>query len=286
MSREPAGSDPASLNVVARRVLLDAVVALADHRDAVVLVGAQAVYLRTREADLTVALYTADGDLGLDPTRLGADPRLEQAMSGAGFSRQREGGQSQPGTWFRTEVVGQTTAAIAVDLLVPASLAAGGRRSATLPPHDSHAARRVPGLEAAIVDNSVLQVASLEPDVDHRSLPLQVAGIPALIIAKAWKLGERLEEPDARRAEAKDAGDLYRLMSTSDTDEVSTTLVALLDDDVAGDATATGLNYLVRFFGRRALPGIQLAQRALATAEDPDRIADLMTTYISLLPET
>ncbi len=283
MSRGPAASDPASLTVAARRVLLDAAIALTDHRDAVVLVGAQAVYLRTQEANLTVALYTADGDLGLDPTRLGPDPRLEEAMSGAGFDRQPASGQSQPGTWFRVEPVGQTTAAIAVDLLVPASQAAG-RRSARLPPHDDQAARRVPGLEPAIVDNSVLPVASFEPEVDDRSVHLRVANIPALIIAKAWKLGERLDEPGARRAQPKDAGDLYRLMIVSDPDEVSTSLARLLDDDVAGEATAAGLRFLQRFFSRRALPGVQLAQQALATAEDPDRVAALLTTYVSLLP--
>lgn len=284
MSRQPAGSNPESLTIAARRVLLDATVALTEHLQAVVLVGAQAVYLRTQEADLAVALYTADGDLGLDPTRLGADPRLEQAMSGAGFNRQPESGQSQPGSWFRVEPVGKTTAAIAVDLLVPASLAAGGRRSARLPPHDNQAARRVPGLEPAIVDNSLLQVGSLEPNVDDRLVQLRVANIPALIIAKAWKLGERLDEPGARRAQPKDAGDLYRLMIVSDPDEVSTTLARLLDDDVAGEATAAGLRFLQRFFSRRALAGVRLTQQALATAEDPDRIAALLTTYVSQLP--
>ncbi len=49
------------LYVVARRVLLDALDALGTHRDAVVLVGAQAVYLRVGEADIAVAPYTTDG---------------------------------------------------------------------------------------------------------------------------------------------------------------------------------------------------------------------------------
>ena len=43
------------LYVIARRVLLDALDALGGHRDAVVLVGAQAIYLRVGEADLAVA---------------------------------------------------------------------------------------------------------------------------------------------------------------------------------------------------------------------------------------
>jgi hypothetical protein len=58
------------LYVAARRVLLDALEALAPHGDAVVIVGAQAIYLRTGDGDLTVAPYTTDGDLALDPSRL------------------------------------------------------------------------------------------------------------------------------------------------------------------------------------------------------------------------
>ena len=48
MARVPNGVDRARLNVVARRVLLDAITALREQRDAVIVVGAQAVYLRTR----------------------------------------------------------------------------------------------------------------------------------------------------------------------------------------------------------------------------------------------
>ena len=68
------------LYVLARRVLLDALEALGPHRDAIVLVGAQAVYLRVGEADLAVAPFTTDGDLAIDPAILGEIPPLEQAL--------------------------------------------------------------------------------------------------------------------------------------------------------------------------------------------------------------
>jgi len=56
---------PDPLYVAARRVLLDALQALGEQRNAVVLVGAQAIYLRVGEADfeVTVAPYTTDADL-------------------------------------------------------------------------------------------------------------------------------------------------------------------------------------------------------------------------------
>lgn len=286
MSRGPAGADPRALTVVARRVLLDATTALSAHLDAIVLVGAQAVYLRTADADLTVAAYTSDGDLGLDPVALGRDPRLEQAMASAQFSRQREGRQPQPGSWFRSERVGDRVVDIAVDLLVPDTMApSGGRRSARLPPHDGQAARRVPGLEPAIIDNALMRVDSLEPELDSRSVELRVANIPALIMAKAWKLGERLEDRNGERAEAKDAGDLYRLLISSDLDEVRATLDRLGEDQRTAEAITRGVSYLRRYFSRRALPGVRLAQAALATAADPDRVADIMTAAIQALLE-
>jgi len=55
---------PPPLMVEARRVLMEALDALADHRGSLVLVGAQAVYLRTDEIALSFsASYTTDADL-------------------------------------------------------------------------------------------------------------------------------------------------------------------------------------------------------------------------------
>ena len=58
---------PDPLYVRARAALLDAVEALGIHRDAIVLVGAQAIYLHTGAADLAVAEYTTDADFAVRP---------------------------------------------------------------------------------------------------------------------------------------------------------------------------------------------------------------------------
>ncbi len=50
------------LYVAARRVLLDALDALVNHRDAIVLAGAQAVYVRTGAADLDASVSPYSGD--------------------------------------------------------------------------------------------------------------------------------------------------------------------------------------------------------------------------------
>ena len=64
----PGAPDPRYVR--ARRVLLDALEALEEHRDAIVLVGAQAIYLHTGEGDLAVSPFTLDADLALNPAAL------------------------------------------------------------------------------------------------------------------------------------------------------------------------------------------------------------------------
>jgi hypothetical protein len=81
----PGGTDP--LYVAARGVLLDALEAIEAHRDAIVIVGAQAIYVHSAETELPVAPYTTDADLGLDPSRLADEPLLENLLRDAGFGR-------------------------------------------------------------------------------------------------------------------------------------------------------------------------------------------------------
>ena len=93
---------------------------------------------------------------------------------------------NQPGAWLNAD-------GVPVDLMVPERLAGGGgrsARSARIPPHDRRAARRARGLEAAIVDNDMIRVTALTSD-DARSHEVRVAGMAAMLVAKAHKIGER-----------------------------------------------------------------------------------------------
>jgi len=54
--------------VAARRVLLDALEALGEQRQALVLVGAQTIYLHTGAWTLATAEYTTDADIAVDTT--------------------------------------------------------------------------------------------------------------------------------------------------------------------------------------------------------------------------
>ncbi|MFZ1412708.1 MAG: hypothetical protein WAS07_14755 [Micropruina sp.] len=150
----PGDNEPTDLLVRARSALIDAVVALDEQRDAVIVIGAQAVYLRTGKLDVALAETTKDSDIALDPRALVDDPRVETAMRAAGFFPSAEG---QPGSWVNP-------AGIPVDLMVPAALAGPGRpslRGARLPPHDRRAMRRARGLEAVLIDNEEMEIQSL-----------------------------------------------------------------------------------------------------------------------------
>ena len=159
--------------VRARRVLLDALDALSSHLEAVILVGAQAVYLHTGDTDLAVAPHTTDADLALDPEILRADPNLDQIMTQAGFVLRSP---DNPGIWT-SEREG-----INVDLLVPHAVSGGGRRGARIEGHSHHAARKTPGLEGVLVDKRLMPVEALE-NSDERRFEIWVAGPTALLVA-------------------------------------------------------------------------------------------------------
>ncbi|MFJ8083373.1 hypothetical protein ACIQ6Y_22545 [Streptomyces sp. NPDC096205] len=272
------------LNQAARNVLLDALTALKDHRDALTVVGAQAVYLRTQEAAIRSAAYTSDGDISIDPDRLGPDPLLEQAMQQAGFSLR----DNQSGLWERPEQVGGVTVPVEVDLLVPHQLAPqpNSRRRTELPPHDSWATKKVPGLELAAVDRSLMTLSSLTPG-DTRRIEAYVAGPAALLIAKAYKLDERVTEAETKgrtdRLSNKDAGDVYRIMAVVPADEVARALEALRMDSRVGGIAADGLERLYKLFGGANTPGTDLAVQALAGDIPEARIRVLAPLYLSQL---
>lgn len=281
--------DRDALYIASRRVLLDALYALAGQREALILVGAQAVYLRSGDANLAVAVFTADADLSVDRRRLSDLPRLEQAMLDAEFRLNTNPAERQPGQWFRTVEIDGIPVEMPVDLLIPGQFSgtSSNRRSADLAPHDRMAVRKVDGLELAIVNNDLVQVRSLEPDTDLRSVGIKVAGVAALLTAKAYKIHDRLYDGNPDRTSDKDAGDVIRLMRTSDPHEVGVTFADLLEEtDLRINQTAlAGVGFLKDQFGRARGPGVEMAVRALAGAMPEETIRGLATAYVRGLPD-
>lgn len=286
MSDRSTSLPPDPEYVAARRVLLNALTALADHRDALVVVGAQAIYLHTGSADLdqTVAPYTTDGDLAVNPSLLGDDPALEAAMTGAGFHLSPQpGGHVEPGIWITQATIDGVPYDVPVDLIVPEGVATGGgRRGARLGPHGKRAARRAVGLEAALVDNTPITLTSLEPD-DSRVVTARVAGPAALLVAKTHKLHDRAAAGTHDRLSDKDASDVLRLMLATDAGNVSERLRDLAADPVAGEVTSAALPMLIDLFGRRGSLGIAMATRALQLAMPAARVEAICTSYLKEL---
>jgi hypothetical protein len=280
----------------ARRVLLDALIALGPHARAVVVAGAQAVYLRTGGGDVAVspfttdadliigvAPFTTDGDLAVDPTSLIPTPTIEEAMTAAGFELLIIDGRIEPGIWVMPSMVEGERVLIPIDLIVPEGFAPPvGRRGARLGPHGKRAARRAPGLEAALIDKSPMTLSALDP-TDPRSVTVDVAGVAALMVSKAYKLHDRIASGRPERQDDKDAADVFRMMQVTSPATVGTTLTNLREHPIAGPPTASAITYLDGLFGRRGRPGIQMAARALRVAIPEERVEAICVAYIAAL---
>jgi hypothetical protein len=255
----PGGDD---LEVRARRALLDAIDALGSHQDAVVLVGAQAIYLHTGEAPVALAPFTKDADLALDVRELGDDPLIEDAMTGAGLVLDPDA--RQPGTWLSRD-------GVPVDLLIPEALSRpGGRRGGRIPPHARTATRRVAGMEAAVVDRRPMTLRSFDPG-DKRAFTVSVAGPAGLLVSKLHKVGERQATPN--RLIDKDAHDVHRLLVAVPTATFAERLDLLRRDDLAGAATTAAIHLLDGLFGEPGAIGAVMAGRAEVAVGSPDVVA-------------
>ncbi len=254
------------LYVVARTVLLDALQALGPHRDAIVVVGAQAIYLRAGEADLVVAPYTTDGDIALDPGLLDEIPPIEESLVGAGFL---PGGGDTVGVWItRRDTPSTPDVRVQIDLMVPRAVSPGkGRRAARLSGHEPTAARIVRGLEGVLVDVDELTLGSLDP-ADTRTLAAKVAGPAGLLVAKLHKIEER---QGTTRAIDKDALDVLRLLRGVPTDDLAARMQRLLADERSRAVAQHGRALLPDLFGRGG-EGAEMAARAVTGLMDPAEV--------------
>ena len=252
----PGKPDP--LYVLARRVLLDGLEALNPHIEALIVVGAQAVYEHTGASTLSVAELTTDADVVIAPQLLAEAPEIAQLLLSRDFEF-----QGDPGKWMTADQV-------QFDLLVPAGVGGAGRRGARLAGHDKRAARQTKGLEGALVDNEVRELGALDP-MDARTFRVAVAGPAALLVAKVHKIAERVEAPD--RLVDKDALDILRLLRTVPTDGLAMGLARLRTTKVSQTVTTEAIELGSELLADTNAAGVAMAVRAAGPAEDAEAIA-------------
>jgi len=252
---------PDRLYVRARAALLDAVEALETHLDAVVLVGAQAIYQHTGDADLAVAEYTTDADFSVSPAELADAPLLGDLLAGHGFTPREHPGQLAQPRRHPHRHHGPR----------------GPRRSrhAWRPTRATRQAGGAPGqgLEGALVDRDRHSIAALDPS-DNRQISMWVAGPGALLVAKVHKIAERVDASD--RVRDKDALDVLRLLRAIDTDGLAARLRSLVAHDVAGPVTTEAVGLVRQLFGTEQSDGVVMAVRAAGTSEDAAMITGSM----------
>lgn len=261
------GATQRGLYIAARGVLLDALEALGEQRQALILAGAQAIYAHTGEsATITAAPFTTDGDLAIDPSALSERPKLPEALTAAGFAPAVDVDPSRVGQWLKTvprQSVPSATedVVIAVDLLVPAAVSGGGRRGARLGIHGKLTAAKVKGLEAVLVDHEPRELAALSP-TDARAFRIEVAGRAALMVAKLHKIADRLRDAGRGRVDrlkgGKDVLDITRLYDATPVDVLAASLRLCASERVAAEATNRALEHIERLLTAPDAEGVRL----------------------------
>lgn len=256
--------------VRARSVLLDALEALEDHLDNLVLIGAQAVYHHTGDSELSVPLMTTDGDLAINTSDLSDDPEIGRTMNDAGF----EPG-ANPGHW-------KGAGEVVIDLMVAPHQSGTSKRTARaarLSPHSKQTARIAKGLEPALVDNSTSSIEALDAD-DTRAFDLRIAGPAALLTAKAIKIGERLGQAGRQpnRLKQKDSLDVFRILQAVDTEDLVKGFETHREDDQALQVSKEALEIYREHASSEDGPIVQLA---LAAAEGDPWVAPSFVALMS-----
>jgi hypothetical protein len=267
----------------ARRVLLRVLAALADHRAALVLIGAQAVLERTRSLEWLPPTSTTDADLCLDPSLLAAAPLISESLAAAGFHLNHP---DRPGIYAVDVNVPGLTKQPTLDLLVPEMVAGKGTRSASIGAHGKRTATRAKGIEMALLDHSAIDLRPLDGDgSSDMGFSIGVAGVAALLCAKSYKLAERVEAFERgrgrpERIRPKDAGDVLRLMVVSDPAVVRETFTRCEADPLLGQSVAAGRGHLLSLFTSGGV-GVDLAIRSASNEVSSSEVSALMATWMS-----
>ncbi|WP_159620319.1 hypothetical protein [Ruania rhizosphaerae] len=266
-----------------RRAIINVVDVLAVHAESLTLIGAHAVLLRTMDLDVP-RMPTGDGDLGVTPGLVGDLPSIEALLADAGYEHRTT---ARPGLWGREsydEQDGTRSFREKVDLLAPHGLSGTASRTkrsvpALQPAHGKLAVGNALGLELAAFNRSLVTLTDF---ADPRlSAEIHVAEIPALILAKGSKIGERLRESRKGRVRDKDLGDLWRLMAVAEPSESARVIEDLVRQPEVGLAVRQSLEWTDEVL--RDPASAERAKLAFDTFVDPAEIDHTFDMWRSAL---
>jgi hypothetical protein len=266
-----------------RRAIINVVEVLQVHAESLTLVGAHAVLLRTMDLDVP-RMPTGDGDLGVTPGLVGDVPSIEALLAEAGYEHRTT---ARPGLWGRTpydEADGTRSFREKIDLLAPHGLSGTASRSkrsvpALQPAHGKLAVGNALGLELAAFNRSLVTITDF---ADPRlTAEIRVAEIPALILAKGSKVGERLGEPRKGPVRDKDLGDLWRLMAVADPAETARVVEEFVDHADVGADVRQSVQWTTAVL--RDPVSAERAKLAFDTFVDPAEIDRVFATWRNAL---
>lgn len=263
---------PTAERIESRRLLLDALAALAPIAPAVVLGGGQAVDLQVPPTTLPVQLSTRDGDLTLDVHALRGPSPVGAMLSAAGL--RLTGGH---GHWARAtsrlRLLFARRWPVRVDVMVPGEVwpvAVAGPD-----PRDRGDASDMPPMVVTLLDDAPRTVAALDP-ADPRRPTVRVAGLASLLLTKLHKFETRRLRAEARGARAapipdKDVLDVVRILLAAPP-ALEADLARLRDDPRGAAVARTSLSVLRTCFGAPDQLGGRQAH-ALLTAHGVPHLA-------------
>ncbi|MDR1851309.1 MAG: hypothetical protein LBR21_01455 [Propionibacteriaceae bacterium] len=220
---------------------------LAQHRDALTVIGGQAVLLQTHDR-FGLNLETQDSDFAVNPALIADRPRLEDLLVEAGFVPRNP---SRPGLWGRMPVeVLVPGGGTRIDYLEKVDLDVAfaftentnpKRRSvAKMKGHGKTATSSATGLELATLDRDLLPVPGIGPE--QPIVEAWVASKTALLVAKSYKVGERLQI--GRAFDDKDLADIFLLLDSEEPSRAAEVLKRFAADPMIGSSVEQGRAYI------------------------------------------
>lgn len=230
IQRAPAGAfarghvDDTERALISRRLLIDTIRHLEPFKESLTVIGAHGVFARVQDVIPEMVMpSTNDADLAVNPAFVAPQPVIITLMAEAGLE---PANPDRPGIYgYKSEAGTNQVERTTIDLIVPEAYAGAGRRAARIT-GQKNAASKAEGIELALHDRSPMTISTLPGDPDPQSVEIMVAGPAALLVAKAYKVRDRIKQYNDRphRLRQKDSVDMGLLMIASDPTKVAETM--------------------------------------------------------------